>query len=1199
MSGPSPRPLPTVPGARPRTLPAPPQQLSQAARRQSLPPPKPRVVVAPPSEAAHARRASTSSEPLFLARPRAPLARLTGRSEGPQPIIAPPKPPRTRSLSVSARVLPTTPPSPSAALPPREDESHRERWRRLSQGSSSSSSGAAAVAAQIAQVRTRVRVRVHRVDPGAMGGSSGDGEGSDAGEAAYFRSRIASAVTRRVAPFVRDAADEAALFSEMRTTDVPPPAHMPRTLALRFYFRLGSGTGGTSQVQTVDVVCARYQSLKEALLAALEAGGVRAGAVLGRCVVRVHGERRYALRAELLTTPLEAFCHVRECALRRRPLAFVVEPPRAPHMARYLSQSQESISGSSGSGTSTGNGSSDGTSSFSNDDPLVSCIPLSAVPRTATLGATVVGVDVLPPDLVPRGVAVRTNYVDSGIAFAVALAVHYRGAPLDPAANGFLGAGDRRHTNSTAARADGAWAEYVETGVPLALLPREAHLVATLVLHQRARRVAVAWAAATLFDENGLLRAGTLELRMWRGDLPSSSAGGAPSAPCTPVVVTQNPQINALRLLLRLGPFVLPADNTPVCWDHGTPQCAVSLSLLPPPALMEPLDEVLLERAPESLNAGERARVWAAREAVRERHAEALPAVLACAHWADPAVRAAVPGLLARWPRIAPVRALALLGPAAAGADTAVRAYAVACLGALDDDALLDLLPPLVQALRHEPHHYSPLAEFLLVRALRSRLEVGQTLYWLLQAEARAGPHRARYALLAAAYLWACGAQRYELTTQLALVKQLAVVQQLLRSGGGGSGSDRGGGGKDDDGQGGAKTSSVPVGTVGVAGGSAAFLEGGKAATQQQGQAQQGQQTKKEEGTDTELTRLLEPVARLPWPRLSLPTNSSVLVARLEPARSRVMKSAMRPLWLAVASADPVPAPATAVIFKVGDDLRQDMLVLNAFNLMDRLWKQDGLDLRLSTFRCIPTGRDAGFVEVVPNAQTMARIQRDANGLTGALRATSLRAWLEARNPDPDALATAVANFTLSCAGYCVATFVLGIGDRHNDNIMVDHAGHLFHIDFAFFMGRTVKFGFYDREKAPFVLTNGLLFSVVFRCATTFFFTNMHQHETEMATVMGGVESDNFQQFALTCCRAYNVLRHNAELFINLFGMMASAGLAELADPDSLQHLRTTFRLDLSDAQATEHFLALISESLKCKTTLVNFFTHTLANWNK
>lgn len=37
----------------------------------------------------------------------------------------------------------------------------------------------------------------------------------------------------------------------------------------------------------------------------------------------------------------------------------------------------------------------------------------------------------------------------------------------------------------------------------------------------------------------------------------------------------------------------------------------------------------------------------------------------------------------------------------------------------------------------------------------------------------------------------------------------------------------------------------------------------------------------------------------------------------------------------------------------------------------------------------------------------------------------------------------AIEEFTLSCAGYCVATYVLGIGDRHSDNIMVRETGQV------------------------------------------------------------------------------------------------------------------------------------------------------------
>lgn len=65
-------------------------------------------------------------------------------------------------------------------------------------------------------------------------------------------------------------------------------------------------------------------------------------------------------------------------------------------------------------------------------------------------------------------------------------------------------------------------------------------------------------------------------------------------------------------------------------------------------------------------------------------------------------------------------------------ADNKVRAYAVRCLEELSDEELLDYLLQLTQVLKYESFHDSPLARFLLRRALRNKT-IGHYFFWYLK----------------------------------------------------------------------------------------------------------------------------------------------------------------------------------------------------------------------------------------------------------------------------------------------------------------------------------------------------------------------------------------------------------------------------------------------------------------------------------
>ncbi|XP_070562260.1 phosphatidylinositol 4-phosphate 3-kinase C2 domain-containing subunit beta-like isoform X3 [Ptychodera flava] len=422
----------------------------------------------------------------------------------------------------------------------------------------------------------------------------------------------------------------------------------------------------------------------------------------------------------------------------------------------------------------------------------------------------------------------------------------------------------------------------------------------------------------------------------------------------------------------------------------------------------------------------------------------ALPWVLRVIESWDWASLSDLYSMLNRWTPLEPVEAMLLLHPQYA--DCQVRATAVEWIQCLTDDELCDYLTQLVQALKYENYHDSALARFLLERALTS-VRIAHYLYWHLKDSLADQQFSQRFQMVLGALLSTCGqALRTQFEQQDDFMTKLSEVAETVKK-------------------------------------------------------------HKDSVRQVILHRHLEPITKKYPKVLRLPLSPSLDIGKMKIKSCSYFTSFTVPLRLVFENVDPL-GEEIAVMYKAGEDLRQDMLTLQMIRLMDKLWLKEGMDLKMITFRCMATGQNSGLVELVPDSETLRKIQVE-RGVTGSFKDRPLADWLQKYNPTETEYQKAVDNFIYSCAGYCVATYVLGIGDRHNDNIMVKTTGHMFHIDFGKFLGNAQMFGSIKRDRTPFVLTS------------------------DMAYVINGGDkpSSRFHDFVDLCCQAFNIVRCHANLF--------------------------------------------------------------------
>jgi phosphatidylinositol-4,5-bisphosphate 3-kinase len=627
---------------------------------------------------------------------------------------------------------------------------------------------------------------------------------------------------------------------------------------------------------------------------------------------------------------------------------------------------------------------------------------------------------------------------------------------------------------------------------------------------------AIGWAGSPIFDFQGYA-SGHLDVKLFSGDMLSPLQ----------LTMSNDEVVRACRLS---GVVVPEGGSSKIRIVHNLPIRSCPLQVQEAVFSVEEtreLDRILqLSYNPMSLNIfdeNDKNFLWNLRFRIVFRP-ELLPAFVMAVTWSDTDKVQTMYDLLDIWTIPMPTQALQLLDRRFI--DPKVRAFAVHCLEILKDNDLSLYMLQLCQQLKFETHVDSALSRFLLRRALYNQRLIGHIFFWTLHSELYNNDCKKRFTILLQIYLQNCGKHRIELGQQMFVMKRFEKVAERVCEGD-------------------SKAARLEILKV-------------------------------------QLREIILP------DEFQLPLSPHIKVSGINVDKCRVMESKKKPLWLTLINADP-SGSEYVVMLKVGDDLRQDALILQLLRVMNDIWSKEGLDMQMQVYDCISTGFERGLLQVVLNATTLGSIllhAQDANKdkqskwgrkIGAAMKALGdfkvLRKWLENEvikdirddSKREKELDRRVNNFIFSSAAYCVASYVLGLGDRHNDNLMITKTGHFFHIDFGHILGNfKYKMGI-KRERAPVVFTPA------------------------MKEIMS---PDQYEAFVELCCEIYNILRANSTLLVSLFSLAIPCNLPELQEERDVLWIYDKLLVGASDEDAAKHFKEVLLFSLKTRGTRINDAAH-------
>lgn len=108
----------------------------------------------------------------------------------------------------------------------------------------------------------------------------------------------------------------------------------------------------------------------------------------------------------------------------------------------------------------------------------------------------------------------------------------------------------------------------------------------------------------------------------------------------------------------------------------------------------------------------------------------------------------------------------------------------------------------------------------------------------------------------------------------------------------------------------------------------------------------------------------------------NLPLDPKAIIKEFMYEKLHVFNSKKVPMMLTMKNAQPGGQNLT-LMFKNGDDLRQDILTLQIIQVIDKIWLRNNLDLKMTPYKCLGTDCMQGYIEFNKNCETLAKMQYD------------------------------------------------------------------------------------------------------------------------------------------------------------------------------------------------------------------------------